>query len=117
MRRDFRRNGSVRLWQENLLNTPQRVVVLETVERKPTPNSAGVERKLPPADLQFEVAVIHLAPPGTKHTVNAVNGHEVQFRGATMQFLIMYSYNEVDCRACRWNSSCLYIETKESAFT
>jgi uncharacterized protein (TIGR03435 family) len=73
--------------------TPQRVVVVESVERKPTPNSAEVARQLPPADLQFEVAVIRPAPPGTKHTVNEVNGHEALFRGATMQFLIMYSYN------------------------
>jgi uncharacterized protein (TIGR03435 family) len=73
--------------------TPQRVVVVESVERKPTPNPPEVARQLPPADLQFEVAVIHPAPPGTKHTVNEVNGHEALFRGATMQFLIMYSYN------------------------
>jgi uncharacterized protein (TIGR03435 family) len=73
--------------------TPQRVVVVESAERKPTPNSAEVARQLPPADLQFEVAVIHPAPPGTKRTVNEVNGHEAVFRGATMQFLIMYSYN------------------------
>ena len=73
--------------------TPQRVVVVESVERKPSPNPAEVARLLPPADLQFEVAVIQPAPPKTKHTVNEVNGHEALFRGATMQFLIMYSYN------------------------
>jgi uncharacterized protein (TIGR03435 family) len=73
--------------------TPQRVVVVDSVERKPTPNSAEVARQLPPADLQFEVAVIRPAPPGTKHTVNEVNGLEALFRGATMQYLIMYSYN------------------------
>ena len=73
--------------------TPQRVVVVESVERTPTPNPPEVAQKLPPADLQFEVAVIRPAPPGTKHTVNEINGHEAIFRGATMQFLIMYSYN------------------------
>jgi uncharacterized protein (TIGR03435 family) len=73
--------------------TPQRVVVVDSAERKPTPNSPEVARQLPPADLQFEVAVINPAPPKTKHTVNEVNGHEAIFRGATMQFLIMYSYN------------------------
>jgi len=73
--------------------TPQPVVVVDSVERKPTPNSPEVARQLPPADLQFDVAVIKPAPPKTKHTVNEVNGHEAIFRGATMQFLIMYSYD------------------------
>ena len=73
--------------------TPQRVVVVDSVERKPAPNPPDVARLLPPADLQFEVAVINPAPPKTKHTVNEVNGHEAIFRGATMQFLIMYSYD------------------------
>jgi uncharacterized protein (TIGR03435 family) len=73
--------------------TPQRVVVVDSVERKPTPNPPEVAHQLPPADLQFEAAVIKPAPPKTKHTANEVNGHEAIFRGATMQFLIMYAYD------------------------
>jgi uncharacterized protein (TIGR03435 family) len=76
--------------------TPQRVVVVDSVERQPTPNSAEVARLLPPADLQFEVAVINPAPPRTgqaKHTHVEINGHEADFRNTTMQFLIMLSYD------------------------
>jgi uncharacterized protein (TIGR03435 family) len=76
--------------------TPQRVVMIDSVQRTPTPNPPEVARLLPPADLQFEVAVITPAPPRTgqaKRTHVEVNGHEVQYRNVTMQFLIMLSYD------------------------
>ena len=76
--------------------TPQPVVIVDSVERKPTPNPPEVARLLPPADLQFDVAVINPAPPRTgqaKRTHVEINGHEAIFRNTTMQFLIMLSYD------------------------
>jgi uncharacterized protein (TIGR03435 family) len=71
-------------------------MVVDSVERKPSPNPPEVARLLPPADLQFDVAVINPAPPRTgqaKRTHVEVNGHEAIFRNTTMQFLIMLSYD------------------------
>jgi uncharacterized protein (TIGR03435 family) len=76
--------------------TPQPVVVVDSVERTPTPNPPEVARKLPPADGQFEVAVVNPAPPRTgqaKRTHGEIDGHEAIFRNASMQFLIMLSYD------------------------
>jgi uncharacterized protein (TIGR03435 family) len=72
---------------------PQRVIVVDRVERKPTPNPPEVATQLPRADLQFDVAVIHPAAPKTKHTNVQINGHEAILNGTTMQFLIMLSYD------------------------
>jgi uncharacterized protein (TIGR03435 family) len=74
----------------------QKVIVVDSVERTPTPNPPEVARKLPPSDAQFEVAVINPAPPRTgpaKRTHGEINGHEAIFRNASMQFLIMLSYD------------------------
>jgi uncharacterized protein (TIGR03435 family) len=76
--------------------TAQKVMVVDSVERKPSPNPPEVARLLPPADLQFDVAVIHLAPPRTgqdKRTHVEINGHEAIFHNTSMQFLIMLSYD------------------------
>ena len=75
---------------------PLPVVVVESVE-EPSPNSPDLDKWIPPPPAQdFEVAVVNPAAPNTKHTNVQINGHEALFRGATMQFLIMYSYDDVN---------------------
>jgi uncharacterized protein (TIGR03435 family) len=68
------------------------VEVVESVE-EPSPNSPDLDKLMPPpANQEFEVAVIDPVPPHTRTNVQ-VNGHEFTIGGGTMQFLIMYSYD------------------------
>ena len=71
---------------------PLPVEVVESVE-EPSPNSPDLDRLMPPpANQEFEVAVISPVPPHTRTNVQ-VNGDELRIGGGTMQFLIMYSYD------------------------
>ena len=70
---------------------PLPVEVVESVE-EPSPNSPDLDKLMPPASQEFEVAVIKPVPPHTRTNVQ-VNGHEFSIGGGTMQFLIMYSYD------------------------
>jgi uncharacterized protein (TIGR03435 family) len=70
---------------------PLPVEVVESVE-EPSPNSPDLDKLMPPAKQEFEVAVINPVPQHTRTNVK-VNGHEFTIGGGTMQFLIMYSYD------------------------
>jgi uncharacterized protein (TIGR03435 family) len=71
---------------------PLPVEVVESVE-EPSPNSPDLDKLMPPpANQEFEVAVIKPVPPHTRTNVQ-VNGDEFSIGGGTMQFLIMYSYD------------------------
>jgi uncharacterized protein (TIGR03435 family) len=75
---------------------PLPVAVVESVA-EPSPNSPDLNKLIPPpAGQEFEVAVVTPAAPNTKRTNVQINGHEALFRGTTMQFLIMYSYDDVN---------------------
>jgi uncharacterized protein (TIGR03435 family) len=80
----------------DLGKAPLPVVVVESVT-EPSPNSPDLNKLIPPpAEQEFEVAMITPAAPNTKHTNVEIRGHEALFRGTTMQFLIMYSYDDVN---------------------
>src|ERR1039458_8375626 len=83
-------------WRLELGTAPLPVAVVESVA-EPSPNSPDLNKLIPPpAEQEFEVAVVTPAAPNTKRTNVQINGHEALFRGTTMQFLIMYSYDDVN---------------------
>lgn len=73
---------------------PTPVVVIQTVNEKPTPNVADIDRLLPPPPpRQFDVAVIHQANPDERHFNIEAQGHRVAVQYATLLTLIYKSFD------------------------
>jgi uncharacterized protein (TIGR03435 family) len=73
--------------------TPTAVVVVDSVNEKPTPNVAGLDKILPPSlGAEFEVAVIREAGPDERHFNIEVEGNRVNIHYATLQTLIYTSF-------------------------
>jgi len=72
---------------------PQAVIVVDSVNEKPTDNSPEVAASLPPAPpAEFEVAVIKPSPPDSTLTGN-IQGGQVSLQGVTLRFLISFAWN------------------------
>jgi uncharacterized protein (TIGR03435 family) len=70
------------------------VVIVESVNEKPTPNSAGVVTKLPtPPPAEFEVAVIKPSKPGETNLRGRINGGQVDVTNAPLKFLIAFAWD------------------------
>ncbi|HXE08728.1 MAG TPA: TIGR03435 family protein [Acidobacteriaceae bacterium] len=73
---------------------PTPVVVIDSLNEKPTPNVADIDKILPPPPpASFDVAVIRQANPTEKNFNIDVQGHRVSILFATLQTLIYKSYN------------------------
>jgi uncharacterized protein (TIGR03435 family) len=74
---------------------PLPVVVVESVNQKPTPNVADIDKLLPPPPAaQFDVAVIKPANPEEKHfNIDADPSGRVTIQHASLQTLIYTSYD------------------------
>jgi uncharacterized protein (TIGR03435 family) len=73
---------------------PTTVVLVRSVNRKPTQNVAGLDKILPPAPAaQFDVAVIRLANPNEKHYNLDITNTRVTVQDATLQTLIYTSFD------------------------
>jgi uncharacterized protein (TIGR03435 family) len=76
-----------------LENYPTPVVVVDSVNDKPTPNPPEVKENLPPPPpAEFDVAVITPSKPETQLGLR-VRGGEVNVTGITPQFLIAWAWN------------------------
>ncbi len=72
---------------------PMPVLIIDTVNEKPTDNLPGVAQNLPPAPVaEFEVAVIKPSAPGTKSN-GRMDGGQISFQAITLKDLITTAWN------------------------
>ena len=75
-------------------SAPTPVVIIQSVNEKPTPNVPDIATLLPPPPpKQFDVAVIREANPSEKNFNLNINGHRVTVQYATLQTLIYKSFD------------------------
>jgi len=73
---------------------PTPVVVIESINQKPTPNVPDIATLLPPPPpKQFDVAVVREANPTEKNFNLEISGHRVTVQFATLQTLIYKSFD------------------------
>jgi len=76
---------------------PLPVVFVDSVNERPTPNAAGLEKALAPPPAEFEVAILRPSAPDTPNGVNGqINGSQINLRGATMQWFITWAWDVSD---------------------
>ena len=72
---------------------PLPVVIVDSVNRQPTPNSPDVQSKLPPLPpVEFDVATIRPSAPGGQMSGN-ISGSQATLRSGNLQFLITFAYD------------------------
>jgi uncharacterized protein (TIGR03435 family) len=72
---------------------PQAVIVVDSVNEKPTENSRDVTASLPPAPrAEFEVAVIKPSPPD-EQPGGRIDGGQVSLQATPLKFLIAFAWN------------------------
>jgi uncharacterized protein (TIGR03435 family) len=71
---------------------PTPVVIVDSVDEKPTPNAPGLDKQLPaPPAPEFEVAVIKPSKPDAKF-VGRITGNEVNVTDVTLKFLVTFAW-------------------------
>ena len=71
---------------------PTPVIVVDSVNQKPTPNAPGLDKTLPPPPApEFEVAVLKPSKPDAQ-TQGRLNGNQVDAQGMTLRFLIAFAW-------------------------
>jgi len=76
-----------------LQTAPRPVLVVDSVEQKPTANSPDVAKVLPPLPPpQFDVATIKPGQPEA-HMSGKIEGGQVNLTGATLKFLISFAWD------------------------
>jgi uncharacterized protein (TIGR03435 family) len=84
-----------------LETAPRPVMIVDTVNKTPTPNVANVEKLLPPAPpMEFEVATIKPSKPGTREMGN-LHGDQLNVQSITLHDLLTFAWdlNPVDKEA------------------
>jgi uncharacterized protein (TIGR03435 family) len=72
---------------------PRPVLIVDSVNEKPTPNAPGLEKILPPpAAPQFDVAVITPSKPDARMRFR-VNGGQMDMGATTLKFLITFAWD------------------------
>ena len=72
---------------------PRPVLIVDSVNQKPTPNAPGLEKILPPSPPpQFDVAVIKPSKPDAQFR-GRINGGQVNVEGSTLKFLITFAWD------------------------
>ena len=73
---------------------PLPVLVVDSVNEKPTPNAPSVATSLPaPPPPAFEVAVIKPSKPGETNLQGRINGGQVDVKNAPLKFLISFAWD------------------------
>ncbi len=73
---------------------PMPVIVVASVNEKPTDNLPGVTKNLPPAPTEFEVADIKPSAPGdTRGQVKFQPGGRIDGRSVSLKEVIMFAWN------------------------
>jgi uncharacterized protein (TIGR03435 family) len=71
----------------------QPAMVIDTVDRTPTPNAAEIAKQIPLLPrLEFEVASIKLAAPDDPQWTTEPRGSQIAFRGWTLQDLLVHAW-------------------------
>jgi uncharacterized protein (TIGR03435 family) len=74
------------------VEVPSSVLVIDSVDRAPTPNDPEIVNLLPPPLTEFEVATIHPSrPEATEHNYR-VNGSQMEIHGYTLRQLVALAY-------------------------
>jgi uncharacterized protein (TIGR03435 family) len=77
----------------DLLTAPRPVMIVDSVNQRPTANPPGLEKILPtPPPAQFDVATIKPALPDAK-LQGRINGGQIDLRGTTLKFLITFAWD------------------------
>jgi uncharacterized protein (TIGR03435 family) len=77
-----------------LQNVPAPVLVVDSVNQKPTDNPSGVAQNLPaPPPAEFDVADIKLSPPDATPNGRLQPGGRIDFQGITMKQLIQIAWD------------------------
>jgi uncharacterized protein (TIGR03435 family) len=76
-----------------LQKVPISVVVVDSVNQKPSPNASDVGAKLPPLPTEFEVADIKPSLPETKENVQMQPGGRINATGLTLKFLVKFAWD------------------------
>jgi len=72
---------------------PTPIVVVDSVNEKPTPNAPGLDKAQPPQPpAAFEVATLKPSPPDSKGLNLQVRGGQITVIDVTMQFLIAWAW-------------------------
>ena len=70
------------------------MLVVDSVNEKPTPNAPSVATSLPPLPPPaFEVAVIKPSKPGETNLQGRINGGQVDVKNAPLKFLISFAWD------------------------
>jgi uncharacterized protein (TIGR03435 family) len=98
----------------DLQTAPRPVLIVDSVNQRPTANSPDVEKILPaPPPPQFDVATIKPGQPDAELR-GRINGGQVDVQGATLKFLITFAWDlnpndsEVLAGAPKWLDSDRY---------
>jgi uncharacterized protein (TIGR03435 family) len=78
-----------------LQKTPIPVLVVDSVDEKPTDNLPGVSQKLPPLPTEFEVAEITLTQPGTQENMQFQPGGRIDAKAISLRDLVQFAW-EID---------------------
>jgi uncharacterized protein (TIGR03435 family) len=71
---------------------PTPVVVVNSVNEKPTPNAPGIDKNLPPAPPpEFDVAVLNPSKPDTPGN-GRITGNQITGTGMTLKFFIAFAW-------------------------
>jgi uncharacterized protein (TIGR03435 family) len=93
------------------VSTP--VLVVDSVNQKPTDNPSGVAQNLPaPPPQEFDIAEIKLSPPDTPPMLRLQPGGRLDAQGATLQMLMRLAWDingdEMVANAPKWFDSTRY---------
>jgi uncharacterized protein (TIGR03435 family) len=76
-----------------LQNAPIPVIVVDSVDEKPTDNLPGITEKLLPLPTEFEVAEIKLSAPGTKENLQIQPGGRIDAAAVSLKELVQFAWN------------------------
>jgi uncharacterized protein (TIGR03435 family) len=77
----------------DLQTAPRPVLIVDSVNQKPTPNRPDLEKVLPtPPPAQFEVATIKPSKPDTESR-GRINGDQVNLQATNLKFMITFAWD------------------------
>jgi uncharacterized protein (TIGR03435 family) len=72
---------------------PTPVVIVDSIDEKPTPNVPGLDKTLPPPPpAEFDVAVLTPSKPDAPFQGH-ITGNQVNATGMTLKYLVQFAYN------------------------
>ena len=80
-------------WPDATTKVPAPVIVVDSVNQKPSPNASDVVAKLPPLPTEFEVADIKPSLPETKENVQMQPGGRINATGISLKDLVKFAWN------------------------